>query len=680
MATAIIVLAGQSNASRIAGEVLDALDATYGAGNYVLVRAYSSGAPLTSARDGKTDWETPGEMRTEIVDATVDALNATPDGYVAGVIWVQGEGDTDSSGTPADYAPDFLDLMQEFRAGVTSAMGNRDTGVDTAAIVISGLSDNAPAAPERQNWEAIQSELIALGADHSGIVTVQPDGLFFGAGLSPAEMFTDGLHYSDAASTALADRLVAALRDLKDEIDTGRGAGGGQSGSGTPGARVAETLVGTSGSDIFVVDHADDVIVEPENGGIDLVRASVSFALRDFGMVLENLTLMGDADLSGTGNGANNILTGNTGDNALNGAWGNDLVYGMAGNDTLQDTKGTDTLIGGTGDDVYFVDDSADVVIEHAGEGHDLINSAVSWRLWADAPEVEDLVLTGSNDIDGIGNALDNHLVGNSGANLLDGARGHDLLVGGSGADTLIGQTGADTLLGQDGDDVLYGDHRDGASTTYAGQAFRLYQATLDRAPDAGGFGFWTEELADGTNYYEVITGFVQSPEFQATYGALSDEAFVEMLYNNVLNRGSDSGGKAYWLEHLENGASREYVVSNFAESPEFKTMMEEDLEAWTRALGPDDVLDPGAGDSTLSGGDLSDSFVFDPDSVGTHVITDFEAWDVIDLSGFNYADSTEALAEFSQQGSDLVFEDAGVTVILENMTLDGLSDQGLMI
>lgn len=663
MGTPIIVLAGQSNAGRIAGEVIDALDETYGPGNYVLVRVYSSGAPLTSARDGKTDWETPGEMRTLIVEETVAALEATPDGYVAGVIWVQGEGDTDRSGTPADYAPDFHDLMTEFRHSVAAALGNRDTGVETAAIVISGLSDHAPAASERQHWDAIQAELIALGANTAGIVTVQPDPVLEAAGLTPAQMFADGLHYSDAASIALANSLVAALAEMQDQ--------------GTDGA---ETLVGTDGDDIFVVDHAGDVIVEEDGAGTDLVRASVDFELRDFGHSLENLTLTGSADLRGTGNGGDNVLTGNSGDNALNGAWGNDLIYGMAGDDTLQDTKGVDTLIGGTGNDVYYVDHADDVVIEEADEGHDLINSSVTFRLWADAPEVEDLVLTGSGNIDGIGNGWANHIVGNAGANLLDGARGNDLLEGGDGADTLIGQAGADTLRGQAGDDALYGDQMDGASTTYAGMAFRLYQATLDRAPDAGGHSYWTGKLADGASYFKVISGFVQSPEFQATYGALSDEAFIELLYNNVMNRGADAGGKAYWLALLGDGASRELVVSQFAESPEFRRLMEEDLETWTRALGPDDVLDPGAGNSTLSGGDLSDTFVFDPSYDGTHVVTDFESWDTLDLRGFGYADSADAMAEFVQQGDDLVFEDDGVTVILRDTMLTDVTPESLLI
>ena len=675
MPTPIIILAGQSNAGRIASEVIDALDATYGAGNYELVRAYSSGAPLTSMRSTKSDWQTPGETRTEMVTDTVDALRSTSDGYVAGVFWVQGEADTDSSGTPSDYAADFHDLMDEFRSSVAALMGSRDTGVDTAPIAIANLSDHAPASPDRQNWEAIQTELTRLGDRNAEIATVDPDALARAAGVSSSQMFTDGLHYSDAASVALANGLVAALHDLREAGSGGGGSSGGGSTTGS-GSGSADRLVGTRGSDVFVVDHIGDTIVEEDNGGIDLVRASVDFELRAYGLVLENLTLTGTADLSGTGNGIDNILTGNSGSNALNGAWGNDVIYGMAGDDTLQDTKGTDTLIGGTGNDVYYVDSDQDVVIERAGEGHDRINASVSYRLWADAPEVEELVLTGSADLTAAGNARNNLLIGNDGANMIEGARGEDRLEGGGGNDTLRGQDGADTLLGGAGNDVLLGD--DGAAdTTYtSGQAFRLYQATLGRQPDSAGFVYWTDRLTDGANFFDVVGGFVNSPEFRTVYGALSNDGFVELLYNNVLGRASDAGGKANWMRELSSGSTREVVVTRFAESQEFRRMTADEVEAWMRNMQGGDVLDPGAGNSTLTGGDMADTFVFAPSSDGRHDITDFEAWDTLDLRAFGYDSTAEARAEFRQSGADVVFDDAGVTVVLEDTVLSDLSDQ----
>ena len=43
-------------------------------------------------------------------------------------------------------------------------------------------------------------------------------------------------------------------------------------------------------------------------------------------------------------------------------------------------------------------------------EGNDTVEASVSWQL---GDNVENLRLTGSNRIDGTGNALDNHIIGN---------------------------------------------------------------------------------------------------------------------------------------------------------------------------------------------------------------------------------------------------------------------------
>jgi Ca2+-binding RTX toxin-like protein len=52
--------------------------------------------------------------------------------------------------------------------------------------------------------------------------------------------------------------------------------------------------------------------------------------------------------------------------------------------------------------------------------------------------EVENLELTGTGDINGIGNGLANTLSGNSGANVLDGRAGADTMAGGAGDDRYI--------------------------------------------------------------------------------------------------------------------------------------------------------------------------------------------------------------------------------------------------
>ena len=53
-------------------------------------------------------------------------------------------------------------------------------------------------------------------------------------------------------------------------------------------------------------------------------------------------------------------------------------------------------------------------------------------------PNLEHLILTGSANITGTGNNLDNIIEGNSGNNMLDGKEGFDILTGHEGADTFV--------------------------------------------------------------------------------------------------------------------------------------------------------------------------------------------------------------------------------------------------
>jgi Ca2+-binding RTX toxin-like protein len=70
---------------------------------------------------------------------------------------------------------------------------------------------------------------------------------------------------------------------------------------------------------------------------------------------------------------------------------------------------------------------------------------------------VENLILTGSSNISGTGNALDNVIVGNSGNNTLTGGSGNDTLDGGAGTDNLSGGDGDDSLIGGSSNDTLNG-------------------------------------------------------------------------------------------------------------------------------------------------------------------------------------------------------------------------------
>jgi hypothetical protein len=97
----------------------------------------------------------------------------------------------------------------------------------------------------------------------------------------------------------------------------------------------------------------------------------------------------------------------------------------------------------------------------------------------------------------------------------------------------------------------------------------RMYDATFDRLPDVGGLAVWTANLKGGMALIDIATAFAGSAEFQARYGAVSNEQFVRQMYQFCLNREPDAGGLAGWVAALNSGTSRAQMLLNFSESAE---------------------------------------------------------------------------------------------------------------
>ncbi|CAG0976753.1 partial Leukotoxin, partial [Rhodocyclaceae bacterium] len=156
-----------------------------------------------------------------------------------------------------------------------------------------------------------------------------------------------------------------------------------------------------------------------------------------------------DTLLGGDGNDrlnagdGNDLLDGGAGNDSLTAGNGDDVLIGGAGTDTLNGGAGVDTMTGGADNDTYYVDNVGDVVAELAGEGADRVISTISHTL---GDNVENLTLSGTEAIDGIGNELNNAIAGNAAANLLNGGAGNDSLNGAGGMDFLEGMDGNDTL------------------------------------------------------------------------------------------------------------------------------------------------------------------------------------------------------------------------------------------
>jgi Ca2+-binding RTX toxin-like protein len=202
----------------------------------------------------------------------------------------------------------------------------------------------------------------------------------------------------------------------------------------------ADNLIGGTGNDTYSVDDGGDVVTENANAGTDTVQASINYIL---GNNVEKLTLLGITNLNGTGNELNNTLTGNTGNNTL---------IGLGGNDTIDGKIGADSMQGGLGNDTYTIDNVGDVVTENLNEGTDTVKTSLDYTLGAN---LENLTLSGTANLNGTGNALNNTLTGNAGVNTLIGLDGNDILDGKVGVDTMIGGLGNDTYTVDNVGDVV---------------------------------------------------------------------------------------------------------------------------------------------------------------------------------------------------------------------------------
>jgi hypothetical protein len=197
----------------------------------------------------------------------------------------------------------------------------------------------------------------------------------------------------------------------------------------------------------------------------------------------------------------------------------------------------------------------------------------------------------------------------------LTGTNGNDVLTGTAGGDVLEGMAGTDVISGGDGLDyaVFGGTHHDHVITASSGayyvgtgnlaldtkltgvervlfddamvaldiegsggQAYRLYQAAFNRTPDKDGLGFWVASLDSGSDLVDVAGQFIASKEFADRYGSNhpTGEAFVNLLYQNVLHRAPDQEGFNFWANALASGVSQASILVGFSESAENKAAL----------------------------------------------------------------------------------------------------------
>ena len=114
----------------------------------------------------------------------------------------------------------------------------------------------------------------------------------------------------------------------------------------------------------------------------------------------------------------------------------------------------------------------------------------------------------------------------------------------------------------------------------------RCYSLILGREADEGGLNNWVNQLASGTsNAATIISNFLGSQEY--INQSKSNTETVDILYNTMLNRPADEGGKTYWAGFLDNGSGNGAVINGFCGSQEFLGLCAEyGIEAGSVATG----------------------------------------------------------------------------------------------
>jgi Ca2+-binding RTX toxin-like protein len=324
-----------------------------------------------------------------------------------------------------------------------NALNNMLTGDDGADTLVGGWGSDTLVG-------AAGADSLSGGADDDTYVIdvgdVISEAKNFGADtVRSAVDYTLGANLENLV--LLAGALIANGNELANHLT------GNDENNTLDGKAGADTMEGGKGDDTYVVDVATDQIIENSGEGTDEVDSTV--ALKVAIANVENYVF--------TGKGAVNFSAGLD-------VVGNEITATAAA-DTLDGGGGNDTMKGGAGNDLYFVDATADAVIESGKQGTDLVkSSAADYTL---DPNVENLTLIGNGNSKGTGNELANLIIGNGGNNTLSGLDGNDTLTGNDGDDSLDGGKGNDAMTGGNNNDTYVvdstGDKVTEGSTVLAG-------------------------------------------------------------------------------------------------------------------------------------------------------------------------------------------------------------------
>jgi len=89
-----------------------------------------------------------------------------------------------------------------------------------------------------------------------------------------------------------------------------------------------------------------------------------------------------------------------------------------------------------------------------------------------------------------------------------------------------------------------------------------------------------------------VAQAFSSSTEFQNMYGpTVSNSEFINLMYQNILDRDADAGGYAYWLNAINQTGDRGEMVINFTNSAEYIAKTATSIESYLSSISLNDYI-----------------------------------------------------------------------------------------
>jgi hypothetical protein len=110
-----------------------------------------------------------------------------------------------------------------------------------------------------------------------------------------------------------------------------------------------------------------------------------------------------------------------------------------------------------------------------------------------------------------------------------------------------------------------------------------LYLGLLGRDPEFGGWLFQRNALATNqVSQEQLVANFLGSAEFTGKYGPLTNEAFVNLMYVQVLGRNPSLGEVQAHSALLNSGTlTRTQTATNFLNSAEFRIRLDTRMTAF---------------------------------------------------------------------------------------------------